>query len=64
MVIGYILGITLIPKYLSQVQALKASGIFGLILVLLIISISPAVIVQLPGIPALPLVIILVDGTF
>ena len=60
MVIGYILGITLIPKYLSQVQALKASGIFGLILVLLIISISPAVIVQLPGIPALPLVIILV----
>jgi FHS family L-fucose permease-like MFS transporter len=60
MVIGYILGITLIPKYLSQVQALKASGIFGLILVVLIISISPTVIVQLPGIPALPLVIILV----
>ena len=60
MVIGYILGITLIPKYLSQVQALKASGILGLILVLLIISISPSVIVQLPGIPALPLVIILV----
>lgn len=60
MVIGYILGITLIPKYVSQVQALKASGILGLILVLLIVSISPTILVQLPGIPALPLVIILV----
>ncbi len=60
MVVGYILGITLIPKYVSQVQALKASGIFGLILVLLIVTISPTIVVQLPGIPALPLVIILV----
>lgn len=60
MVVGYILGITLIPKYVSQVQALKASGIFGLILVLLIVTISPSILVQLPGIPALPLVIILV----
>ena len=60
MVVGYILGITLIPKYVSQVQALKASGILGLILVLLIVSISPNILVQLPGIPALPLVIILV----
>ncbi len=60
MVVGYILGITLIPKYVSQVQALKASGIFGLILVLLIVTISPTILVQLPGIPALPLVIILV----
>ncbi|SHL93427.1 glucose/galactose transporter [Flavobacterium flevense] len=60
MVIGYILGITLIPKYVSQVQALKVSGILGLILVLLIVTISPALLVQLPGIPALPLVIILV----
>ncbi|OYX84723.1 MAG: glucose/galactose MFS transporter, partial [Flavobacteriales bacterium 32-34-25] len=47
-------------KYVSQVQALKASGIFGLILVLLIVTISPTIVVQLPGIPALPLVIILV----
>lgn len=60
MVVGYILGITLIPKYVSQVKALKASGILGLILVLLIVSISPNIIIQLPGIPALPLVIILV----
>ena len=60
MVIGYILGITLIPKYASQVTALKASGILGLILVVLIVSISPTVMVQFPGIPALPLVIILV----
>jgi glucose/galactose transporter len=60
MVVGYILGITLIPKYVSQVQALKASGILGLILVLLIITISPSITIQLPGIPALPLVIILV----
>lgn len=60
MVIGYILGITLIPKYVSQVTALKASGILGLILVLIIVSISPTIMIQLPGIPALPLVIILV----
>ena len=60
MVVGYILGITLIPKYISQVQALKASGILGLLLVLLIVSISPEITIQLPGIPALPLVIILV----
>jgi len=60
MVLGYILGITLIPKYVSQVQALKASGILGLILVLLIVIISPSITIQLPGIPALPLVIILV----
>ncbi|OYX85888.1 MAG: glucose/galactose MFS transporter, partial [Flavobacteriales bacterium 32-34-25] len=46
MVVGYILGITLIPKYVSQVQALKASGIFGLILVLLIVTISPTIVVQ------------------
>jgi FHS family L-fucose permease-like MFS transporter len=60
MVVGYILGITLIPKYVSQVQALKFSGVLGLILVLLIVSISPKIMIQLPGIPALPLVIILV----
>ncbi|MGQ7947309.1 sugar MFS transporter [Flavobacterium sp. WC2509] len=60
MVIGYILGIVLIPKYVSQVLALKVSGILGLILVLLIVFISPSITIQLPGIPALPLVIILV----
>lgn len=60
MVIGYALGITLIPKYVSQVQALKVSGILGLILVFLIVFISPKIMIQLPLIPALPLVIILV----
>lgn len=60
MVVGYILGITLIPKYVSQVQALKASGILGFILVILIVTISPNIMVQLPGIPSLPLVILLV----
>lgn len=60
MVMGYILGITLIPKYVSQVLALKVSGTLGFILVLLIVSISPNIMIQLPGIPALPLVIILV----
>ncbi|MCI9845996.1 sugar MFS transporter [Flavobacterium pectinovorum] len=60
MVIGYILGIVLIPKYVSQVQALKASGILGFLIVLLIVCISPDIKIQLSGIPALPLVIILV----
>lgn len=60
MVIGYILGITLIPKYVSQVLALKLSGILGIILVLSIVFISPNIMVALPGIPVLPLVIILV----
>lgn len=60
MVVGYILGITLIPKYLSQVTALKASGALGLILVLSIVLISPKTMIQLPGIPNLPIVILLV----
>ncbi|MEN2402777.1 sugar MFS transporter [Flavobacterium sp. MC2016-06] len=60
MVVGYILGITLIPKHLSQVTALKASGILGVILVLAIVLISPKVMIQLPGIPNLPVVILLV----
>lgn len=60
MVVGYILGITLIPKYLSQVTALKASGALGLILVLSIVLISPKIMIQLPGIPSLPIVILLV----
>jgi fucose permease len=60
MVIGYILGITLIPKYVTQVTALKISGIVGFILVVLIVSISPSIMIQLPGIPALPVVILFV----
>ena len=60
MVIGYVIGIALIPKYLSQDTALKVSGILGVILVLLTVIISPSVIIQLPGLPALPMVIILV----
>ncbi|KLT67854.1 sugar MFS transporter [Flavobacterium sp. ABG] len=60
MVVGYVLGITLIPKYLSQVTALKASGFLGLILVLAIVLISPKLMIQLPGIPNLPIVILLV----
>ncbi len=60
MVIGYILGILFIPKFISQVNALKISGFLGLIIVLLIVSISPSIMIQLPGIPALPVVILLV----
>lgn len=60
MLIGYILGITLIPKYVSQVTALKASGILGVILVIAIVFLSPDIMVQLPLIPAMPLVLILV----
>ena len=60
MLIGYILGITLIPKYVSQVAALKASGFLGVILVFAIVLLSPEIMVQLPLIPAMPLVLILV----
>jgi len=60
MVIGYVLGIVLIPKYVSQVTALKVSGILGIILVLTIVLISPKILVTLPRIPQIPLVILLV----
>lgn len=60
MVVGYVLGIVLIPKYVSQVTALKASGLLGSILVLIIVLISPKIMIQLPGIPNLPVVILLV----
>jgi FHS family L-fucose permease-like MFS transporter len=60
MLIGYIIGITLIPKSLSQVNALKISGVLGVVLVISIVLLSPSIIIQLPLIPALPLVIILV----
>jgi fucose permease len=59
MVIGYILGITLIPKYVSQVTALKASGFLGVILVLVIVLISPNIMIKLPGgIPNLPVMVL------
>jgi glucose/galactose transporter len=61
MVVGYVLGITLIPKYVSQVFALKVSGFLGIILVALIVMLSPKIMIQLPGIPQLPLIIILVS---
>lgn len=60
MVIGYVLGILLIPKRVSQVVALKFSGIVGALLVILIVTISPNIMVQIPSLPSLPLVIILV----
>lgn len=60
MVIGYILGITLIPKYVSQVTALKLSGLLGIALVVAIVTVSPRAMIALPGIPVMPLVIILV----
>lgn len=60
MVIGYLLGVSLIPKYVSQVTALKASGILGIILVFLIVYVDASVMVQLPLLPVMPLVIILV----
>lgn len=60
MVLGYIIGITLIPKYISQVNALKSSGILGVVLTLLIVIVPSAIMIQLPGMPQIPLVIILV----
>jgi MFS transporter, FHS family, L-fucose permease len=60
MVIGYILGIALIPTYVSQVMALKFSGILGVILALLIVTVSPSIVINLPSMPEIPLVIILV----
>ncbi|MCF7567878.1 sugar MFS transporter [Sabulilitoribacter arenilitoris] len=60
MVIGYVLGIILIPKHVSQVAALKFSGITGTLLVIIIVIISPEIMVQLPGLPEMPFVIILV----
>ncbi|WP_236025442.1 sugar MFS transporter [Flavobacterium geliluteum] len=60
MVVGYVIGITLIPKHLSQVAALKASGFLGIILVVAIVLISPTITIQLPGIPNLPVVILFV----
>ncbi|AJR03714.1 sugar MFS transporter [Siansivirga zeaxanthinifaciens] len=60
MVIGYVLGIVLIPKYVSQVLALKFSGILGILLTLLIVALPSTIMVPLPALPQLPLVIILV----
>jgi MFS transporter, FHS family, L-fucose permease len=41
MITGYILGIILIPKYLSQPDALKLSTILGLILTILVLVLPP-----------------------
>ncbi len=60
MMIGYLLGITLIPKYVSQVMALKLSGFLGIVLTLLIVMVPSSVMIQLPAMPELPLVILLV----
>lgn len=60
MVLGYIIGIALIPKYISQVNALKSSGILGVVLALLIVLVPSAIMIQFPGMPQIPLVIILV----
>ncbi len=60
MLVGYITGITLIPKYLSQVNALKISSILGLVLVSLVVILPASIMVQLPFIPNMPLIIILV----
>ncbi|RLD24418.1 MAG: glucose/galactose MFS transporter [Bacteroidetes bacterium] len=60
MVLGYIIGITLIPKYISQVNALKSSGILGVVLAIIIVIIPSSILIQLPGMPQIPLVIILV----
>ncbi len=61
MVIGYVLGIFLIPKYVSQMAALKLSGLLGVIIVLAIVLVPDTILVHLPGMPALPLVIVLVS---
>ena len=60
MVIGYIVGITLIPKYISQVNALKASGLLGVVIALLIVFVPTSIMIQLPSMPQIPMVIILV----
>jgi len=60
MVLGYVLGVTLIPKYVSQVIALKMSGVLGVILALLIVLVPAEIMIQLPGMPSIPLVILLV----
>ncbi len=61
MVVGYVLGILLIPKYVSQMVALKLSGLLGIIIVLAIVLLPDSILVQLPGMPALPLVLLLVS---
>jgi fucose permease len=61
MVVGYVIGILLIPKYVSQMAALKLSGILGILLVIAIVFVPDSVMVHLPSMPAIPLVIILVS---
>jgi len=60
MVVGYVLGIILIPKYISQVTALKVSGILGLIISLAIVWIEPTHTIPFATLPEMPIVILLV----
>ncbi len=60
MVVGYILGITLIPKYISQVLALKISGLLGIFFSILIVCIPPNITLSFSSLPTLPLTIIFV----
>ncbi len=61
MMVGYVLGILLIPKYMSQMVALKLSGFLGIILVLAIVVVPDSILISMPGMPAIPWVIILVS---
>ncbi|AOW10404.1 hypothetical protein EM308_13335 [Flavobacterium gilvum] len=60
-VIGCVLGIALIPKYVSLTSFLKLSCTLGVLLAVTILFISPCTMITLlPGIPELPVVIVLV----
>lgn len=60
MVLGYIVGMLLIPKFISQVQALTASAVFGLIISILVVYSDPtstevsSVLLTWLGLPELP----------
>ena len=60
MIVGYIIGVLFIPKYISQTKALKASGILGIILVLFILILSPSQTVSLFSFPKIPIIVLLV----
>ena len=48
MVIGYVIGIRIIPRFISQSTALKGSAILGLVLTVLVVSIGAAHTVTIP----------------
>ena len=62
MVIGYLFGILLIPRFISQAKALGASAVFGFILTLGILFIDPAQswVSEFTPLPAMPDAIYLV----